>query len=398
MDRPRSRSLSPHAEYEREWGSAGTRRGTRAGGPARRRRQAYQLRVAEAEGVDPSSVPFVRPGGQSRPLNTSRFWEPSEEEEEEEEEEQVEITDHQEQVDLTSLQAERLVPRSRLYQPFVAPTAKVRPGSSSSSKAAPSRPAAEPAEVEIVSVSRGRSGASSSATGLRVLDPLKFFHPPPNCKVRPSQQPKKPERAALIPGSSVTYVWKDQRELRPVDGALYFWGDCPVIGLDYHQVLDVDRSQRPLERVTFQGDLPHLHLQAVVRLRALIEQLGVHFKIVLVSHIESSDKNERNLVTAVQRSLLPVDLVIVTRARTGTFGKLNALRALTSGQIFFADDNQSILEEFRSASHIPFQIRKPGQRAVLDWDQTSWSVSAPWVVERLEQFIRHHARESAATA
>ena len=91
------------------------RRGIRGGAAARRRREAY---IANSGG-DRATVPIVHAGGQRRPLGTSRFWEPSASEASGEETDEVEFVAFTAAVDLTSLQAEHLVPRSRLYNPYV---------------------------------------------------------------------------------------------------------------------------------------------------------------------------------------------------------------------------------------------------------------------------------------
>ena len=59
-------------------------------------------------------------------------------------------------------------------------------------------------------------------------------------------------------------------------------------------------------------------------------------KIILVSHTEASQKNESNLLTAVQKRQLAVDLVVITRQRAGSDGKLAVLRSLSSSQLFIA--------------------------------------------------------------
>ena len=43
---------------------------------AKRKREAYVRFQAEQTGVDPSQVPVVHSGGQSRPLGTTPLWEP----------------------------------------------------------------------------------------------------------------------------------------------------------------------------------------------------------------------------------------------------------------------------------------------------------------------------------
>lgn len=93
------------------------RRAIRSGVRARARRNAFLLRAAAERQVDPLSAAVVHSGGAARP----RFWEPpsseGEELEEEEEETGGEVTRHDNVIDLTSLQAEELVPRSRLWRP-----------------------------------------------------------------------------------------------------------------------------------------------------------------------------------------------------------------------------------------------------------------------------------------
>ena len=98
------------------------RRGIRSGVRARARRSAWVLHQAAEQNIDPLSVPVVHAGGVSRPLYTSRFWEPHESEaepaeEEEEEEVEVVVTRHGNVIDFASLQAEELVPRARLWRP-----------------------------------------------------------------------------------------------------------------------------------------------------------------------------------------------------------------------------------------------------------------------------------------
>ena len=56
-------------------------------------------------------------------------------------------------------------------------------------------------------------------------------------------------------------------------------------------------------------------------------------KITLVSHIEASQKNESNLLTAVQKGQLAVHLVVITRQRTGSDGKLAVFGSLSSSQL-----------------------------------------------------------------
>ena len=397
-DRSRSGSSERAArEYEEAWGHPGTRRGIRSGRRARARRDAYLRRASEAQAVDPLSVPVQHSGGQSRPLYTTRFWEPSDSEVEEEQAEgepEVVVLEHTGAIDLTALGVEYLGPRSRLYTP---PTSKASPS-------------VRPTSVPVKASSPASSSSSSSravakaspqigaSEQKKILDPLRYWYPPPGAADSDaSQEPKRPGRIAgslghPFPNNAVAYLWKEKSFLKKVAGDLFHWGDTPLIALDYHQVLHIDRGVKPPVEVDEFGNLPPRHIQTVKHLRSVIEELKADVKIVIVSHIESSSRNERNLLTAVQQSLLPVDLVIVTRQRVGNQGKLAALKALTTSQFILADDNPSILQEIQEARQIALQIRKPKQRAILEWDFVTWSLSESWVVDRLEKFIRHHSK------
>ena len=243
---------------------------------------------------------------------------------------------------------------------------------------------------------------AESAERAKILDPLRYFYPPPGASVADaSQEPKRPGRVAgsvgfRFPSSAVAYLWKDRTNLKRVAGDLFHWGATPVIAFDYHQVLHVDRGVNPPDQVDEFGNLPPRHIRTLYHLREIIEELKSDVKLVIVSHIESSSKNERNLVTAVQTSLLPVDLTLVTRQRTGAEGKVSTLKALTFAQFILSDDNPTILQEVQEANQIALQIRKFRQRAVLDWDFVTWSLSEDWVVKRFEQFIRYHSQQLAA--
>lgn len=63
------------AHWFESWRERGSNRGTRSDKRARRKRQAYQLKVRNPK-RGPLLVPVLRAGGFSRPLYTSRDWEP----------------------------------------------------------------------------------------------------------------------------------------------------------------------------------------------------------------------------------------------------------------------------------------------------------------------------------
>ena len=153
-------------------------------------------------------------------------------------------------------------------------------------------------------------------------------------------------------------------------------------------MLDVDRPSK-YRTVRIEDFLfPERHRQTLQRIRNLLEdQTQGKVKLVLVSHIHDSETNLRNLLNTVERSQSP--FVLVTVDRKGREGKLQSLKDLAPGGRFaIFDGNQHILEEFERSHHLAFQVRKPGQRAVLDWNYVTWSISEPWIFDRIAQFVR----------
>ena len=55
-----------------------------------------------------------------------------------------------------------------------------------------------------------------------------------------------------FPRSAVAYLWHNKRYeyLRKIVGDFFHFGECPIIALDYHQVLHIDRGVDPKVEVT----------------------------------------------------------------------------------------------------------------------------------------------------
>ena len=68
-------SPDPRTEFEGQWGTRRARK-IRGGAAAKRKKEAWIRYQSEQTGVDPSQVPVVHSGGQSRPLYTTSHWEP----------------------------------------------------------------------------------------------------------------------------------------------------------------------------------------------------------------------------------------------------------------------------------------------------------------------------------
>ena len=226
----------PLESFEAGYGSRGTR-GIRGGKAAKRKREAY-LNWQESQGRSRASTPIVHAGGQSRPLNTSPFWHPSDSSGDEAAVEAVEaaVEDRAtEVVDLTQVsflsqanpEVQRLVPRAKLYSQsrVTASNPLLRPRPSSSSSARPSS-----------SSSARPSPVDTSVPSQPVIRPL-------GVDIDPSVRVFVPE------------IWGNQYRLVEVEGVLRRI-EGPVIAVDYHQVLDVDRSERVWVSVSDSGILP----------------------------------------------------------------------------------------------------------------------------------------------
>ena len=405
MDR-RSRSGSAHRDYEDRWGHPGTRRVIKSGKSARRKREAY-VRHQESQGVE--QVPVIRPGGQQRPLGTSRNWSPSGSEAGDDEEIEYPEPSLVDPVPLV------FAPRSRLYTPKSAPevpparafpkrhTSSVRsfrPSCASSAPSSSSRvEAPEPSASRSIEAP-GPSSSRSESSGKRILkghhpDLLHIAAPPPGF---PKRDPNTDyhSRATVdfadLHPSVVTYAWKaDQQSLgKLTDGTPQIPGAAIVF--DWHQVLDVHRSGRwNYSGVQRDGTIAQAHQETLITLKQLIQETGNKVKIIICSHIHDSYKNEKLLVETVERSQLPVQLVVITRERAGPAGKLQAIKDIfPSHRACIFDDNSIVLKEWFDSRYVCFQVRKPRAPQVdfLRKDCIDWSVSSETLRSRAKAFIR----------
>ena len=129
------------------------------------------------------------------------------------------------------------------------------------------------------------------------------------------------------------------------------------------------------------------HLENLILLKQFIQEHGTKVKIIICSHIHDSYKNERLLVETVEKSRLPVHLIVITRERAGPAGKLAAVKAIfPSKRACICDDNPIVLEEWFNSRYPCFQVRKPRQPQVdfLRSDCIGWSVSSEPLVSSLK--------------
>ena len=395
---PRTPSRSPAAADR----SKATRRNIRAGKSARRKREAYITQQAQATGRDEASIPVTHTGGQQRPLGTSVLWEPSSEDDSVQGE--VVITEESNIVLTQQVSPAWLGPRPKSHPKLLQATPNSQVTNPFDQIGGP----AHRAEL----LRRNPGGEASSSTSRPVIDltqeafqvignistsdlvdGLRYCHPPPGVPHRTGNPGATAE--AQLHRSVKAYIWTEgaspeNRKLRKSAETIHSWPGATILAFDYHQVLDVDRLSK-YRTVRIEDFLfPERHRQTLQRIRNLLEdQTQGKVKLVLVSHIHDSETNLRNLLNTVERSQSPFDLVLVTVERTGREGKLQSLKDLAPGGRFaIFDDNQHILEEFERSHHLAFQVRKPGQRAVLDWNYVTWSISEPWIFDRIAQFVR----------
>ena len=385
------------------FGTRGTR-GIRGGKSAKRKREAY-IRWQESEGQDRASIPIVHAGGLARPLGTSKFWVPSDSEAEDPREVAVDSSPLAEGVvelevpvlrTLSSATPEvaRLVPKAALFS--VTPTRNnplLKSSSGSSSFGA----------------SSSSVGASSKASAKPLPKPSQPPGPPP-ARPKPSSKPpdsSEPSSSRPLPSSSSS----SSRPLRPSDPEVpeveevgsrlaRFHSSievyrpqvidreyrltrvqepdrlCKVTGrliaVDFHQVLDIDRSVNPWERVSDQGVLPQRNRAFVQYFQQFLhKQVGSptgtglnQFSVIVLSHV-NTDYRLRCCVQAIEASKLRVCAVIFTRSPIGLAGKASVIRELShpsvpSNHCVIIDDRLETCREcidfgFR-AVHI--QVRK----------------------------------------
>ena len=159
--------------------------------------------------------------------------------------------------------------------------------------------------------------------------------------------------------------------------------DARVVAVDWHQVTDTWRlNRREASRADEEtADLPKqvLEFYSVVR-----SYLRPQDKLVILSHIERSERNKRFLLRAVNHCQLPVDLVLITQNRVGNGGESAVLQALLGYQSIsracLLDDNIQVLSELVSFSGLALHVKTQRRET---WDgRSEWNISLHWPVVR----------------
>ena len=116
---------------------------------------------------------------------------------------------------------------------------------------------------------------------------------------------------------------------------------------------------------------------------------GQFDKVIILSHIEKSEKNLEFLLRSTWVNRLPVDLVFVTETRTGAGGKAAALQALLGdrniARSVLLDDNLQVCSEIKRVGGIPFNIKT--QRREHWPGRTAWNIGDH--LQFVEEFLSH---------
>ena len=173
-------------------------------------------------------------------------------------------------------------------------------------------------------------------------------------------------------------------ELRP--GVDYLSKSRRIIALDFHQVCDIDRSQRPALRVSEEGVLPPATRRSVKHLWDLAktcneveENVFLEPLSVFIVSFVNSERRKEAVLEAVRRSKLELHGVALTFAPVGPRGKTALLDLLVDtetdrSQVYLLDDNVDVVEEAYQAGFSPIQIRVPRRSSAHDGIPRYWSI------------------------
>jgi len=103
---------------------------------------------------------------------------------------------------------------------------------------------------------------------------------------------------------------------------------------------------------------------------------GQFDKVIILSHIEKSERNLEFLLRSTRVNRLPVDLVLVTETRTGAGGKAAVLQALLGerniARSVLLDDNLQVCSEIKRVGGIPLNIKSHRRE---HWSgRTGWNI------------------------
>ena len=152
-----------------------------------------------------------------------------------------------------------------------------------------------------------------------------------------------------------------------------------VIAIDWHQVSDTWRLNRR-EAARADQDTGALPRQVIEFYNVVKQNLQSQDRLIILSHIERSERNRNFLLKSVEHCGLPVDLLVITSSRTGLGGKAAVLQALLGqrgiGRACILDDNLQVLTEVKELGGLTLHIKT--QRRETWAGRSEWNISAQW--------------------
>ena len=152
-----------------------------------------------------------------------------------------------------------------------------------------------------------------------------------------------------------------------------------VIAIDWHQVSDTWRLNRR-EAARADQDTGALPRQVIEFYNVVKQNLQSQDRLIILSHIERSERNRNFLLKSVEHCGLPVDLVVITSSRTGLGGKAAVPQALLGqrgiGRACILDDNLQVLTEVKELGGLTLHIKT--QRRETWAGRSEWNISAQW--------------------
>ena len=305
-------------------------------------------------------------------------------------------------------------PKQPSYPPPAKGSLGVRPSSSSSATSSVPKPSAAPKVVirpavpKVASTSAVPKVASTSAVPKVASTSAvpKVASKPAVPKVDPASTAPKtpPKRAPVIDlegpsaSSSVSvrsFVPISQQFLRGVEAFSFndrgelrqrfletvgtLGQEGRVIAIDWHQVSDTWRLNRR-EAARADQDTGALPRQVIEFYNVVKQNLQSQDRLIILSHIERSERNRNFLLKSVEHCGLPVDLVVITSSRTGLGGKAAVLQALLGqrgiGRACILDDNLQVLTEVKELGGLTLHIKT--QRRETWAGRSEWNISAQW--------------------
>ena len=141
-----------------------------------------------------------------------------------------------------------------------------------------------------------------------------------------------------------------------------------IVAFDWHQVTDTYRASR-FKAFRADWDTAELPQSVIDIYQQTAHSCGQFDKVIILSHIERSEKNREFLLKSTQVNRLPVSSVFVTETRTGAGGKAAVLQALLGerniARSLLPDDNVHVCSEIKKGRWHTFENQNSAKGALF---------------------------------